>query len=211
MLVLGIDVGIINLGLCLLECNDNYRSKRLISWKHIDITYMRHNVVMRCNCTLGHSNYIYDRIQHVIQEEADIFNNADFIIIEQQPPCGHVAVEQLFFAQFRDKAHLVSPASIHKTYGMKGLDYNCRKERTQQFFESSSIIEDSVKMNLCKRERSHDVYDAYIIVEFWLLKKRQQYIARPRFKHVEHMKMIKSVEQCSTVDDFLEQFEYQNH
>ena len=198
MFVLGIDVGIINLGLCLLECNDNYKAQRLISWKHIDITFMRHNTVTRHNCSLGHSNCIYDRIQHVIQEERDMFHTADFIIIEQQPPCGHVAVEQLFFAHFRYKAHLVSPVSMHKTYGMRGLDYNDRKEHAQHFFENSTIVEDDVKTNLCNRERSHDVYDAYMIAEFWLLKKRQEYIARPEFGQTN----IKRVEQCSTIDDF---------
>ena len=208
MFVLGIDVGIINLGLCLLECDDRYNAWRLISWKHIDITYMRHKKVMRCDCTLGHSRCISDRIQHVIQEEADMFNTADFIIIEQQPPCGHVAVEQLLFAQFRSKAHLVSPVSMHKTYGMRGLDYNERKEHTRQFFENSSIIEDNIKTNLCNRERSHDVYDAYMIAEFWLLKKRQEHMVKPTIQQTNMLEM-KSIEQCSTVEDFLAQFAYQ--
>lgn len=205
MFVLGIDVGIINLGLCLLECDDNYNARGLTSWKHIDITYMRHNKVKRCKCTLGHSNCIHDRIQHVLQEEADIFNSADFMIIEQQPPFGHVAVEQLIFAQFRSKAHLVSPVSMHKTYGMRSLDYNERKEYTRQFFEKSPIIQDDVKTTLCGRDRSHDVYDAYMIAEFWLLKKRQD---RPAFGHRSRSE-VKSVEQCSTVEDFLAQFAYQ--
>ena len=209
MFVLGIDVGIINLGLCLLKCDDKYNARGLISWKHIDITYMRHNKVTRCKCTLGHSNCICDRIQHVIQEEADIFDIADFIIIEQQPPCGHVAVEQLIFAQFRSKAHLISPVSMHKTYGMRSLDYNERKEYTRQFFAKSPIIEDHVKTILYDRDRSHDVYDAYMIAEFWLLKKRQEYVYRPVFEHTTRLE-IKSVEQCSTVEDFLAQFAYQN-
>jgi hypothetical protein len=209
MFVLGIDVGIINLGLCLLECDDKYNARKLTTWKHIDITYMRHNKVTRCKCTLGHSNCICDRIQHVIQEEADVFDIADSIIIEQQPPCGHVAVEQLIFAQFRGKAHLVSPVSMHKTYGMRGLDYNERKEYTRQCFERSPVIEDVVKTTLYSRDRSHDVYDAYMIAEFWLLKKRQEYIHRPVIGHRNRLE-IKSVEHCSTVEDFFAQFAYQN-
>ena len=97
---------------------------------------------------------------------------------------------------------------MHKTYGMRGLDYNERKEYTQQFFERSPIIEDVVKTTLSSRDRSHDVYDAYMIAEFWLLKKRQEYVCRPVMEH-RNMLDIKSVEQCSTVEDFLAQFAYQ--
>jgi hypothetical protein len=149
-------------------------------------------------------------VQHVIQEEADMFDVADSIIIEQQPPCGHVAVEQLIFAQFRKKAHLISPVSMHKTYGIRNLDYNERKKYTQQFFEQSLIIKDDVKVTLCDRNRSHDVYDAYMIAEFWLLKKRREYVYRPVFEHHANRLETKSVQQCSTVEDFLAQFAYQN-
>ena len=88
-------------------------------------------------------------------------------------------------------------------------NYNERKEYTRQFFEKSLIIEDIVKTTLCSRDRSHDVYDAYMIAEFWLLKKRQEYVYRPVIEHGNGL-AIKSVEQCSTVEDFFAQFAYQN-
>lgn len=44
-----------------------------------------------------------------------------------------------------------------------------------------------------------------MIAEFWLLKKRQEYVYRHVFEH-RNRSEIKSVEQCSTVEDFLTQF-----
>jgi hypothetical protein len=48
-----------------------------------------------------------------------------------------------------------------------------------------------------------------MITEFGLLKKRQEYIHRPVIGHRNRLE-IKSVEHCSTVEDFFAQFAYQN-
>ena len=206
MLVLGVDVGIINLGLCLVETDDFYQSKTLNAWKHIDITVMRHNRVPRHTCVLSHTNCLCDRLKHVFQEEIELFNSADVIVIEQQPPCGHIAVEQLILSEFRQKACLVSPVSMQKSFDMRRLTYEERKTQAQRIFNESRIVPFEVKDLLSKRERSHDVYDAFLIAEYWLRVKRQSVkplacIQRDQYDFI-------GLEDCSCVDQYLVQFAF---
>lgn len=207
MLVLGVDVGIINLGLCLLETDDLYQSKTLNAWKHIDITVMRHNRVPRHKCTLAHTNCLCDRLKHVFQEEFELFNIADVIVIEQQPPCGHVAVEQLILSEFRQKACLVSPVSMQKSFDMRGLTYEERKTQAQRIFNECRIVPFEVKDVLRKRDRSHDIYDAFLIAEYWLRVKRQSVkplacIQRERCDFI-------GLEDCSSAEEYIVQFALQ--
>jgi hypothetical protein len=49
----------------------------------------------------------------------EIFNKANFILIERQPLNGFVAVEQIIFGCWREKSILISPNSVHKFFNMK--------------------------------------------------------------------------------------------
>ena len=172
---------------------------------------MRHSVVPLARCTLHHTNCLCDRIQHVIQEEPGVFGRADHVVIEQQPPCGHTAVEQILFSEFRSRAHLVSPVSMQKVFGLRGLDYEARKVRSKELFDASPIVDDETKACLGVRDRSHDVYDAFMVAEFWLHRQRLMALRSPPQNPPKPRAADgprRGLEEFPTVDEFLSQFAF---
>ena len=119
MKVLAIDIGYHNMGLVLAEFEDSPK---------IDVKYMK-------KVSLGdykyiHTNDFVDLIPLFVEDHQDIFDSADKILIERQPPGGFTNIEILLNYMFKEKVLLVSPVSMHVHFGMRHLNYEERKERT---------------------------------------------------------------------------------
>src|SRR5690348_5993370 len=109
---LAIDIGIENMGISWTSFDDTFPAVdlQLTEIKDFiveDLTKPHHKRVPFEACKLLHTNTVSDRIDHLIQEYQDVFDKATRIFIEQQPPRGQQALEQLLFKRFRDKARLV--------------------------------------------------------------------------------------------------------
>jgi hypothetical protein len=94
-------------------------------------------------------------------------------------------VEQLLFKEFRNKAILVSPNSMHKHFEIQGLDYDDRKIRVTE------IVDEMLKTNPLLHEkfqslvRQHDIGDAGAHLKKFLAEKHKEHqeeIIRQRFK-----------------------------
>ena len=122
--VLSIDIGIINLGYVYAEFGETIN---VLECNRVDITYMKHCKVSRTNCKLCHEYCIPDFIDHFVQEEHSLFEEADIILVERQPPQGLLNVQDLLFIKYRHKIKLINPNSIHKFFKMTKGDYDLRK------------------------------------------------------------------------------------
>jgi hypothetical protein len=159
--ILSIDIGIVNLGYVFIETFGV--SNIVLECNRIDITQVRHNRVSRCNCQLYHENCIPDYLDHFIQEHENLFNDADEILLERQPPVGITNVQDLLFTRFRNKVKLISPNSIHKHFKMTRNDYDLRKQE-------SLMITNGYLQNFCNFEtniRKHDISDAMLMVLYY--------------------------------------------
>ena len=119
MRVLAIDIGFHNMGLVLAEFEDNpnIRVEYIKKVSLEDYKYLR-------------TNDMVDLVPLFVEDHQDIFDSADKILIERQPPGGFTNIEILLHYMFKDKVVLVSPVSMHTHFGMRHLDYEQRKERT---------------------------------------------------------------------------------
>ena len=121
--ILSIDIGISNLGYVFgtlyfnpeQYINFNYYKKmnyplhkdifrnniEILDCNRINITNIKHNKVKFCDCTLRHDSCIPDYLDHFIQENEEIFEKADHILLERQPPVGITNVQDLLFKLFR--------------------------------------------------------------------------------------------------------------
>lgn len=156
MNILGVDIGFKNVGLILTHCVREKVEPLFV--KKVDLSHYK----CTSNCNLYHTNDLADLISHFVVQYKDIFDKADQIVIERQPPGGLKDVESLLYYIFRDKSILISPVSMHKHFGMGHLDYEGRKERTEQI-ASHYLKDDAYFMNL---ERKHDIADALCMVLF---------------------------------------------
>ena len=150
MKVLAIDIGYHNMGLVLAES---------LSGPKITVEYVK-------KASLGDYKYIksndfVDLIPLFVDDHIELFNKADKILIERQPPGGFQNIEILLHYMFKDKVTLVSPVSMHVHFGMRHLNYDERKERTV------GIAEKYISNNMMDQyERKHDIADALCMIVY---------------------------------------------
>lgn len=149
MIVLAIDIGYTNMGLVLAEFENSPK---------INVKFIK-------KVDLGEYKYIYtndlvDIIPLFVEEHQDIFDEADKILIERQPPGGFTNIEILLHYMFKDKVVLISPVSMHTHFGMRHLNYDQRKERTVRIAEN--CIESDIPY-----ERKHDIADAFCMIKYY--------------------------------------------
>ncbi len=179
MLVLSIDVGIINLGfsytnitlrkknpLRSITYEDNIASAisnvQILDYGLVNITRMKHTKVPFKECCLRHDSCIPDYLDHFVQEYSDMFNNAELILIERQPPVGITNVQDLLFIRFREKVQLVSPQSIHKFFSLNE-NYSVRKLESEQI--ARMFLERCENPELFEQViRKHDISDSLLMV-----------------------------------------------
>jgi len=181
--VLSIDVGITNLGYVysIFDLNNEINTLKLefiktnndfieiISCDRVDITNIKHSKISFCDCKLHHEYCIPDYIDHFIQENQEMFSEADYVIIERQPPTGITNVQDLLFSKFRNKVHLISPNKIHKYFNMS-KDYLIRKK------ESETISEYYLSKfkKFTNNHRKHDISDAMLMLIYFYSLKLQE-------------------------------------
>ena len=150
MKILAIDIGYHNMGLVLAEAGNGPK---------IEVEYMK-------KVSLEEYKYIYsndfvDLIPLFVEDHQSIFDSADKILIERQPPMGFTNIEILLHYMFKDKVTLVSPVSMHVHFGMRHLNYDERKERTV------CIAEKYISNNMMDQyERKHDIADALCMIVY---------------------------------------------
>jgi hypothetical protein len=146
MKILAIDIGYHNMGLVMAECGNGPQIKvdyiKKVSLE--DYKYIK-------------TNDMVDLIPLFVEDHKEIFDRADTILIERQPPGGFTNIEILLNYMFRDKVVLVSPVSMHTHFGMRHLDYDQRKERTVTI--ANKYLEEDIPY-----ERKHDIADALCMI-----------------------------------------------
>lgn len=163
--VIAIDVGIINLAIVELQGDRECGQLQILNFALVDITILRHRSVRRSACTLCHGRSLADRVAHFVQEYAEAFSRAHTVLIEQQPPGGHQAVEQLLYERFRNKAQLVSPVAMQAYFKMRGMTYEERKVVSETL--ASTLLTSTQCDSLGGLVRQHDVCDAICMALFW--------------------------------------------
>jgi hypothetical protein len=148
MKILAIDIGYHNMGLVLARCGKGPK---------IDVKYIK-KVNLEDYKHLR-SNDIVDLVPLMVDDHRDIFDEAETILIERQPPGGFTNIEVLLNYMFRDKVKLVSPVSMHTHFGMRHLNYDERKERTTSLAERYTNID-------IPYERKHDIADAICMLMY---------------------------------------------
>lgn len=162
MKLLGIDIGYYNIGLVLADCNE--ADVKVLYVQKVDLSAFKTRDVPELS----------DMIHAFTTEYKDVFDEADQVLIERQPPGGISSVEVLLHYIFRHKAILISPVSMHKHFGMGHLDYEERKERTEVI--ASKYIKGCVYYE--RLERKHDVADALCMILFQNYKNGLQFKKR---------------------------------
>ena len=165
MKVLAIDIGYHNMGLVVAECGNGPQIKvdyvKKVSLE--DYKYIK-------------TNDMVDLVPLFVEDHKEIFDDADTILIERQPPGGFTNIEILLNYMFRDKVVLVSPVSMHTHFGMRHLDYDQRKERTVTI--ANKYLEEDIPY-----ERKHDIADALCMILYHNFRVSVHFFDKFRYEH----------------------------
>jgi hypothetical protein len=195
--VISIDIGITHLGFSISIVNENFRLLQIEWVNMIDITKFTHDHDLKNkNCCIDHrSRNFADWLQHFFLEYESLFDMSDYILVEKQPPCGLVVVEQLFMFKYRNKCHLVHPRSMHSFFGIGisnifGEDaYEQRKKRTQIIAEKNAKWHPRALYYYSKLIRKHDVTDSICLMIFWLVGQNKIYTREENTKRISNIKV----------------------
>jgi hypothetical protein len=159
-----VDIGIQHLALLLLEVDKSTRDHGVVWFALVDLTTFSHATrAAQRNCPLPHTRTFADWLTHLFHEYAALFDLCETVLIERQPPVGHVVVEQLLFYRFREKAVLIHPRTVHGFFGWSHCTYDQRKAHAERVLQRH--LSHSSRSWLLPEwdalSRKHDVADAY--------------------------------------------------
>jgi len=163
MKILAIDIGYHNMGLVLAECGKGPK---------VEVEFIKK--VSLEDYKYIYSNDIVDLVPLFVDAHKHIFEAADTILIERQPPGGFTNIEVLLHYMFKDKVVLISPVSMHTHFGMRHLNYEERKERTVSI--ADKYIDGEIPY-----ERKHDIADALCMIVYYNFKVSVHFFDQFRF------------------------------
>ena len=185
MIITSIDIGIQHLGLVKVLVSPKLHVDRVMAIDLVDIQEF-HPFGNAETCPLKHHDKCFsDWIEHCCVNFCAYFaDDVDSILIERQPPCGLVAVEQLLRNKYRDRVTLIHPKSVHNFFQCSDKNYEGRKITMER--EALKLIKNTTHHKKFERmERRHDIADAICQMLCFLHKKRIQ-------KHKEKMRKIRN-------------------
>lgn len=201
--VLSIDIGIQHLAMVLSSISKDYTFQEILWMDLIDITLFTCD---KKTCKLHHDRTFVDWMSHVLEKYKEIFQRANYVLIERQPPQGLVAVEQILFGSMRDKSVLISPNSVHKFFGIGQYDYDTRKIASVNI--SKKYISPVFKKKLENCDRIHDICDCILFTIFWSQKQKQaQEIQILKDRRAAAFKKVNNRLGMS-LDDFFDMYRY---
>jgi len=96
-------------------------SGEIVSWEccmTLNLLRMAGECVASC-CKYNHTKEIVDGFNHLIAR-FDVFDKCDVLLIERQPPQGHVTIQNLFLQHFgTTKVQMVDPNSRNTHFGWR--------------------------------------------------------------------------------------------
>jgi hypothetical protein len=167
--VLSIDIGIQHLAMVSSSISKDYTFTEILWMDLVDITIFTCD---KTTCKLHHDKTFTDWTSHFLQKYTQVFKQAEYILIERQPPQGLVVVEQILFGYMRDKSILISPNSVHKYFGIGQYDYDTRKIASVNI--SRKYISPTFRKKLESCDRIHDICDCILFTIFWCQKQKEQ-------------------------------------
>ena len=182
MIIVGIDIGYINMGIVSAVIDENFELKFNDAFKY-NISVIKHKLVPVQECTIPHTCETCDRVSHFIQENQYMLEYADCILVERQPPMGFKDIEALIMNKYRSKVKLISPNKLHKHFNMRNLDYEERKKRVVEI--ATPWIGEIYTFDI--EERKHDMADAACMCIMYFNKVKEEQRKKEKLESIKRL------------------------
>lgn len=159
MLVLAIDVGIKNLGIC---CYD-FIQNQVVHWDNVSL--------------VPNGRYVPSQnVQYVrdfVAKHKAFFDRASIVLIERQMRCNMRIVEAVLQCMFYEHCCVISPRSVKAHYGLSTRNYRMNKakavEWAKEFVNANPHVFAPTVLDLFVRSgKQDDLADALLLVMYYL-------------------------------------------
>lgn len=133
------------------------------------------NSVHKIDLSNFNEREVYMAMIKFISEYKELFDNANLILIERQPPQGLTNIQDILAYHFSYKVKLICPRSMHKHFMISKLDYDSRKQHTVKI--TSKYLKDFLVFN--NEYRKHDIADAFCLALYYIEKNKKPNIVVP--------------------------------
>lgn len=127
------------------------------------------NSVHKIDLSNFNEREVYMTMIKFISEYKELFNSADLILIERQPPQGLTNIQDILAYNFSSKVKLICPRSMHKHFMISKLDYEARKQQTikitSKYLKNCLVFENE--------SRKHDIADAFCLALYYIEKNKK--------------------------------------
>lgn len=133
------------------------------------------NNIHKINLSNFNETEVYLSMIKFISEYKNLFNNADLILIERQPPQGLTNIQDILAYNFSSKVKLICPRSMHKHFSISKLEYNLRKQHTVKI--TSKYLKNFLVFE--NESRKHDIADAFCLALYYIEKNKKPEVVVP--------------------------------
>ncbi len=192
------------MGIICALVNDDFTLNKVIYCSLDNIT----DTCTNKGCTLTHENNFTDHMLHYFDKYKNYFEEADTILVEQQPPMGLQVIQELIRFKYRNKTITVPPKSMHCHFSIQHLDYERRKEATIRL--STPWLSEHKKFVF--ETRKADIADAFCILMYFISVQHKEYLKQKqiiewRSKNSTLIKNLNEFRYTPDVDNMFKQME----
>ena len=158
-LVIAIDVGIKNLGLCAYD----FVTSQIVHWD---------NAALVQNGRYTPSQNV-QYVRDFVWKHSHLFQNCHTLIIERQMRCNMRIIESVFQTLYFDRCQVMNPRSIKMHYNLSARNYRGNKQKAVAYAdkftgENPQIFTEALVEKYQKSTKKDDYADALLMVLYYL-------------------------------------------
>lgn len=158
-LVIAIDVGIKNLGLCAYD----FVTSRVVHWDNVTLVPSGRYVPAQ------NVQYVRD----FVRRHSALFQNAHAVIVERQMRCNMRIIESVLQCMFFDHCHIINARCVKMHYGLSTRNYRSNKAKAVEWADAfvannSSVFTPGVADLFARGGKKDDLADALLLVMYYL-------------------------------------------
>lgn len=159
MKLIGIDVGLVNLGLCVFDTETNEICVRKVSLLEPKNRIKKNHRYKMSNIPL--------LVKYFMEDHIDVLNKADVVVIENQMRKSMLLIQysiSSFLIASNILVKFIDPRSVRRFYNISTSNYRQNKLESVRFAPTLLTVKQREKIALHKYSKKDDVCEAIILV-----------------------------------------------
>ena len=158
-LVIAIDVGIKNLGICAYD----FCTNKVVHWENVTLVPSGRYVPAQ------NVQYVRD----FVWRNQALFSNCSALVIERQMRCNMRIIEAVFEAMYYDRCHVINARCVKAHYGLSTRNYRMNKQKAVEWASAfvkanPTVFAPELVDRYQTGQKQDDLADALLLIMYYL-------------------------------------------